>query len=265
MADPWMKFYPQDWRADERLRLCSLAARGLWIEMLAIMHRSERYGSLLIGNLAPTDEQLAMQVGGPPDLVSSLLGELERAGVFSRTSKGVIYSRRMFRDKKRAETAKKNGKKGGNPKLGKTKEKLSSDNPQDNQEIAEGDKPQKPEARSQSSVSKETGAQAPSDDPLKDLFDAGLALLISTGTPEGRARSQIGKWRKRVGEARALAAIVAARDAGVSQPMEWIEARLRKIVDAETGDEDAARANIRATAERYRRLGLADAEPKEGD
>lgn len=91
-AEPWMKFYPQDWRADEKLRMCSLAARGLWIEMLAIMHRSERYGNLLIGGLVPTDAQLAVQAGASPDEVSALLLELSNAGVFSRTSSGAIVA-----------------------------------------------------------------------------------------------------------------------------------------------------------------------------
>lgn len=110
-----------------------------------------------------------------------------------------------------------------------------------------------------SSLSKDKGADAPPDDPLKDLFDAGIALLTSTGTPEKQARSQIGKWRKKVGEAEALAAIVAARDANLSQPMEWIEARVLAIADRATADEDEERALSRATAERYRRMGMADA------
>ncbi|ALJ14103.1 DUF1376 domain-containing protein [Sphingopyxis macrogoltabida] len=112
------------------------------------------------------------------------------------------------------------------------------------------------------SVSKDTGAGAPSDDPLKTLFDAGIELLTGTGTPEKQARSQIGKWRKMIGEAETLAAIVAARDANLSQPKEWIEARVNKIMGGRAGDEDEERAISRATAERYRRMGLAGSGPK---
>jgi hypothetical protein len=100
-AKPWMKFYPQDWRSDEKLRMCSLSARGLWMEMLAIMHRSERYGQLLISGKIPNDAQLAVQVGAMPGEVTALLAELREAEVFSQTSAGVIYSRRMTRDQKR--------------------------------------------------------------------------------------------------------------------------------------------------------------------
>lgn len=124
---PWMKFYPQDWRADEKLRLCSLAARGLWIEMLALMHRSERYGQLLISGRVPTDTQLAVQVGASPEEVTAMLAELSDAGVFSRAAGGAIYSRRMTRDHRKAENARKNGKKGGNPSLGNKKGNLASD------------------------------------------------------------------------------------------------------------------------------------------
>jgi hypothetical protein len=94
-AQPWMKFYPRDWRADEKLRVCSLAARGLWMEMLALMHGSERYGHLLINGKAPTDAQLAVLAGAPSPQVVDLLGELEEAGVFSRSASGAIYSRRI--------------------------------------------------------------------------------------------------------------------------------------------------------------------------
>lgn len=122
-SDPWMKFYPQDWRADEKLRMCSLAARGLWIEMLALMHRSERYGHLLVSGRVPTDAQLAVLVGASPEQVAMLLDELACADVFSRAASGAIYSRRMTRDKRKSEKARKNGKKGGDASLGKNKEK----------------------------------------------------------------------------------------------------------------------------------------------
>lgn len=145
-----MKFYPQDWRADERLRNCGLAARGLWMEMLALMHRSERYGYLLINGRTPTDRQLAVQVGASIDELSELLSELESEAVFSRDRTGTIYSRRMIRDEKRAKNARMNGKHGGNPKLCNQSDNLASDNQQLNLSDNGGDKAQKPEARSQS-------------------------------------------------------------------------------------------------------------------
>src|SRR5579875_3505995 len=107
-AAPWMKFYPSDWRSDPRLRMCGLAARGLWMEMIALMHEATPYGHLLVSGKPPTDIQLAMLAGTSPDQIPALLGELEAAGVFSRTGKGVIYSRRMTRDDKRTRAARAN-------------------------------------------------------------------------------------------------------------------------------------------------------------
>lgn len=116
-----MKFDTADWRSDTQLRVCSLAARGLWMEMLCLMHEATPYGHLLVKDKSPTDAQLAMQACTPTEQIPILLGELESAGVFSRSSKGVIFSRRLVQSDKRKKILQKNGKKGGNPNLVKSK------------------------------------------------------------------------------------------------------------------------------------------------
>lgn len=142
MSDPWLKFYPTDWRSDPKLRMCGLSARGLWIELISIMHEASPYGHLLVSGLAPTDTQLAVLVGASSDQIPGLVGELEAAGVFSRTREGVIYSRRMTRAAKKSAIARKNGKNGGNPAL----RKQTGISPSDNQKPTDPIKPQKPEA-----------------------------------------------------------------------------------------------------------------------
>ncbi len=99
----WMKFWPADWQRDPALRMCSLAARGLWIELLSIAHEAQPYGHVLVSGRAPTPRQIAQIVGATERDVIKLLSELEEAGVFSRTAAGVIYSRRMVRDHERSE------------------------------------------------------------------------------------------------------------------------------------------------------------------
>lgn len=121
---PWMKFYPQDWRADERLRNCGLAARGLWLELLALMHRSERYGFLLINGKAPSERALAIQSGASIDEVRTALAELEAEGVFSRDADGSIFSRRMLRDDEKHRKASNFGKRGVRAKALKEKEEM---------------------------------------------------------------------------------------------------------------------------------------------
>src|SRR5260221_494809 len=100
---PWMKWYPADWRADPRLRMCGYAARGLWADLLSLMHEAEPYGYLLINGISPTTRQIASLLGGSEREVKSLLDELEIAGVFSRADGGAIISRRMVRDKAKAD------------------------------------------------------------------------------------------------------------------------------------------------------------------
>lgn len=144
-AAPWLKWYWSDWRSDPCLRMCSLAARGLWAEMLALMQEAVPYGHLLIAGRSPSSTQLAALAGAPPGQIPDLLAELESSGVFSRTKEGVVYSRRMVRDERKAREARKNGLKGGNPTLRNKSEISASDNPPDKG----GLKAHMPEARGQ--------------------------------------------------------------------------------------------------------------------
>lgn len=92
---PAFLFFPRDWQTDPELRSCSLEARGLWIELMCVMHFSSRRGYLLTGGQPTTARQLANQVGAPEATVVRGLGELEQAGVLARTGTGEIYCRRM--------------------------------------------------------------------------------------------------------------------------------------------------------------------------
>lgn len=97
-AFPWMQFYPADWLADS-VTGCSLAAQGLWINMLCIMHLSQRYGYLESEDKAIPDELLSRRCGCVSvEEYRNLLAELFSAGVPSRTAEGTIFNRRMVRD-----------------------------------------------------------------------------------------------------------------------------------------------------------------------
>lgn len=41
---PSFQFYPADWRANAKLRRCSDAARGAWIDIMCVLHDSDEYG-----------------------------------------------------------------------------------------------------------------------------------------------------------------------------------------------------------------------------
>lgn len=46
MKRPAFQFYPGDWRKNARLRRCSPAARGVWVDVMCLMHDSDEYGVL---------------------------------------------------------------------------------------------------------------------------------------------------------------------------------------------------------------------------
>lgn len=114
----WSKFWWQDWQADPALRSCSLAARGLWIDMLCIAHTGTPRGHVTINGTPVSPKRMATLAGCPEKECVKLLAELEEAGVFSRTANGTIYSRRMVRDTEQAdagrEAAEKRWNKRGN-------------------------------------------------------------------------------------------------------------------------------------------------------
>lgn len=113
----WFKFKPEAWRSDPSLRMCSLAARGLWIEMLALMHEAEPRGHLLVQGRSVSAKQIASLAGCSSKAADEAILELEQAGVFSKTDEGTIFSRRMVRDTEKAQKDHANGKGGGNPRL----------------------------------------------------------------------------------------------------------------------------------------------------
>lgn len=123
----WTKFYWSDWLSDPGLRRCSPGARGLWIDLLCIMAQHDPIGLLAVRGEGLSISDIARMTGVMETDVSTLLGELDRNGVFSRDGKDRIYSRRMTRDAKKSFTARKNGKTGGNPTLRKTTDNFALD------------------------------------------------------------------------------------------------------------------------------------------
>lgn len=117
MKRPAFQFYPGDWLKDAALRSCSLEARGLWADMLSLMHQAEPYGHLVLNGLPIDDAALGRMVGATPSKVRRLIEELERSGTASRRADGALYSRRMVRDEQLRNERAEFGKLGGNPKL----------------------------------------------------------------------------------------------------------------------------------------------------
>ncbi len=206
MKRPSFQFYPADWRKDMGLQSCSVAARGLWMDMLCIAHECEPYGHLTVNGKAMTVAQIGRHTGLTPKACKELLDELEQAGVSSRTEEGVIFSRRMVRDEvareQRAELGRQHGargaafgamggehgKKGGRPRA----ENPGSEPPQKPPQKP----PQNPLPSSSSSSSpsgeRARGTRLPRDwSPDPD----GLAFAEQQGLRNGKATAELGKFR----------------------------------------------------------------------
>lgn len=176
---PSFQFYVGDWRKDTDLQGCSIGARGLWFEMLCMMHEASKRGYLQHENGKPVAvKKIARIAGCTVCETTRFINELEESGVFSRTSDDVIYSRRMVRDEERREQLRKNGeagaahgaKGGGFGKEGGRPSKTPQGTPQETPLVTGQETPRKPpsSSSSSSSVSSSTSEVIPLPHPAGD-------------------------------------------------------------------------------------------------
>lgn len=78
--------------ARKGLDFCSLAAQGLWLKVMRLMHDSERYGYLSRDGKAISDEQLARRCGVDQMTWLTLAGELTDFNLLKRTADGILFS-----------------------------------------------------------------------------------------------------------------------------------------------------------------------------
>jgi hypothetical protein len=115
---PAFQFYPGDWRKDMGVQSLSFHDRGVWWEMLCLMHESEKRGVLILNGKAMEPASLARLLGLDNQILTTTITSLLTSGVASRDEDtGAIYSRRMVRDEKLRKIRSEAGSKGGNPVL----------------------------------------------------------------------------------------------------------------------------------------------------
>jgi hypothetical protein len=121
---PGFWFFTGDWMKDPELRFCSLFARGLLVDLLCILFEANEQGYASNPDGTPrTDEQIADAVsGGSREEKLAALAELERSGVLSRDSRGVLFSRRIARLSVLSAARKQSGSKGGSKTQAKPKQ-----------------------------------------------------------------------------------------------------------------------------------------------
>lgn len=204
---PAFQFYPGDWQRDTALRCCSVAARGLWIDMLCIMHQGEPYGHLTVKGTPLEPQSLGRMVGASPREITAWLAELEGSQVFSRTATGSIFSRRMVKDEQFRQQRAACGKLGGNPSL--VGEKV-------NQDLNHDVKVDPTPSSSSSSSSSPSGIPLPPWDPVA------FGMAWQTYPARGRTKREaaIAAWRLAIQK-------LEHRLSGPAKAQEWLIQRVK--------------------------------------
>lgn len=118
MKRPSFQFYPGDWRRDPGVQALTFHDRGVWIELLCIMHESSERGVLILNGKPMTEEVIARVIGLDKQILATTLSTLLDFGVIRlRVNDGAFYSKRMVEDEKLTEIRRNAGKQGGNPVL----------------------------------------------------------------------------------------------------------------------------------------------------
>src|SRR3990167_3216824 len=96
---PSIQFYPGDWRKDPGIQALDYESRGIWFEILMLMHESERRGELLLNGEPIPDDALARILGLDVAKLKQTLTKLLSYGVASRKqTNGALINRRMLKD-----------------------------------------------------------------------------------------------------------------------------------------------------------------------
>lgn len=98
-----MQFYTGDWMKDPALRMCPPDVRGVWVDMLCLMHESPSRGILRATSGKPISaEELRRACGVSTRQMNRVLRMLLDLGVCSQETDGAIFCRRMVREDKTA-------------------------------------------------------------------------------------------------------------------------------------------------------------------
>lgn len=99
--NPAATFFWNDWEDDKELKLCSLAAQGLWMRLLCIAARSPEPGIVQMGEHPSTLETalplLSRSVAETVETIRPLIDELLTSGAASLDRHQRIFCRRMVR------------------------------------------------------------------------------------------------------------------------------------------------------------------------
>lgn len=198
---PAFQFYPADWRKDPGVQALSYHDRGVWFEILCLMHESEQRGRLLLNGKPMPDEGLARLLGLDKQILTKTLSTLLQYGVASRDASSALVCRRMIRDEELRKTRAEAGKMGGNPIL--LKQKSSKTQPKTVFEVNQNSTPSSSSAfkkeNTPDGVSKKAGSRIP--DPF--MLTAEMRAYAADRRPDVDVELETEKfvnfWRAKTG------------------------------------------------------------------
>lgn len=165
---PAFQFYPGDWRKDPGVQALTYEERGVWIEMLCLMHESEVRGKLMLGGKPYPVDRLAKLLGLSASYLEVIITSLITLNVASRCPEtGALINRRMVRDTEISQVRSTTGKRGGNPNFAKGKPNPYYDNQTHNQKDNQNITPSS-SSSSSASANKKTKAKETFTKPTID-------------------------------------------------------------------------------------------------
>lgn len=245
MKRPSFQFYTGDWRKNAKLRRCTPAARGVWVDVLCLFHDSEdEYGILRwplrdVANAAGAAMALVRELvekgvlkGADKDAPAYVYrpkhaGKVGDPVVLVIADGGPVwYSSRMVKDEyvrqRRGESTRFD-----------SADNQSSRSPKGGSGDPVGDGPSSSSSPSGNSVPNGTDAGGVQTvdrvlitDPDEIIFGYGLPILTSAGNAEKQARSFLGGLRKVHGDSALIDALRRCIREKPLQPLEWLAAAL---------------------------------------
>lgn len=243
MKRPSFQFYPADWRNNAKLRRCSEAARGAWMDVLCVLHDSDEYG-VCRWPLA----DIARAAGVP----LKLLKELSSKGVLKGADKGAEayvyaprhagksgdpvtlvaesdgpcwYCSRLVRDEWVRQ------RRGSSTRFSTTNQptkEAPESPPKPTFGGRQGDGPTSTSTSKRYSVPIGTGAEAPEPPSAVDLiFANGVPLLVAAGLNDKQARTMLGMFRKHHPDDAIVRAIQQCVDDQAIEPVGYLQRVLR--------------------------------------
>jgi len=286
VRSPAFQFYPGDWMRSSNLQRCSFAERGVWVQVLCLMHDAEPYGVLKW----PLKD-IAQAIGCPISLLRGLIdkgvlkgadaGKTCEAFVYTPRSGRkdgapvvlvpeavgpIWYSSRMVRDEYVRAI------RGASTRFGEGESEAPKASPkapigEDNgaaPTARQGDGPASASASAlkAKAIPTSSGAGAPpppnpdppvNEKPLPDrIFGEGLKFFMDRGVKEAPARSILGMARNRHGDMGTWLLLEQAIREDVTEPVSWLMARtvVRKVTnDRKLSLAEQSARDVRASGE----------------